>query len=173
MNTVITTLLEVIKYSVPALIVFFTINSIMKKYLNQQYNMESLKFKQDQFKEIMPLKFQAYERLALFLERIKPQQLIFRLRNTESSADSLKTSLLIAVEKEYEHNMTQQVYVSDKLWQIVSLAKEDTLALISSVEADEVQTYISQILARHASQPLNPINQALSAIKKEVEIISS
>ena len=64
------TFLEILKYSIPALIVFATVYTIMKKYMDNQYALESLKFRQGQNQDILPLKLQAYERLMLLCERI-------------------------------------------------------------------------------------------------------
>ena len=77
------------------------------------------------------MKLQAYERLSLYIQRISIPQIIYRLKKKDMSARDLHTALLITIQKEFEHNNTQQVYVSDKLWQIISLAKDETAHIIN------------------------------------------
>jgi len=174
MNEVFLQILEIFKYIIPALVVFATVYYMMKKHYQQQYNMERLKLKQQESHNSLPLKVQAYERLALFCERIRPDQLIFRLNASHMKAGDLRNAILISIQKEYEHNLTQQIYVSDKLWQIITLAKNETLNTIarSSTPSDDSTLQLSnEIITSYNDLKINPINQALIAIKKEMELI--
>lgn len=170
------TFLEIVKYTAPALIVFMTVYFIMKKYLDQQWAMENLKYKQAQSKDILPLKLQAYERLMLLCERISIPNLTYRVGVSDMNKDQLKSALIIAIQQEYEHNLTQQIYVSDSLWDIVTLAKNQTIELISKA-ADAMQAGDKPgMLIQRAEQlmtqmNMNPLDQARSAIKKEIDYI--
>ncbi len=73
------TALEISKYILPALVVFATVYFVMKRYLNMQYSTQVLKFKQEQLKNTLPIKLQAYERMAMFCERISLENLSYRL----------------------------------------------------------------------------------------------
>lgn len=77
------------------------------------------------------LRIQAYERLVLFLERIAPDALIMRLHQSGMSADGLKNDLTKAIREEFEHNLTQQVFVSEQVWALVVHAREETIQLIN------------------------------------------
>jgi hypothetical protein len=168
------TFLEILKYSIPALIVFATVYFIMKKYLNQQYNLELLKFKKDQLKNTLPLRLQAYERIALFCERITPDQLVYRLNGPQMSARDLQKSMMIAVQKEYEHNLSQQIYISENLWKIVSLAKNEVLNLISNIDTELVtdnQEFATRVIKNYRAFKMDPIAQTKTALKKETELI--
>lgn len=77
------------------------------------------------------LRIQAYERLVLFLERIAPDALIMRLHQSGMSADGLKNDLTKAIREEFEHNLTQQVFVSEQVWAQVVHAREETIQLIN------------------------------------------
>lgn len=170
------TFLEIVKYTAPALIVFMTVYFIMKKYLDQQWAMENLKYKQAQSKDILPLKLQAYERLMLLCERISTPNLTYRVGVSDMNKDQLKSALIIAIQQEYEHNLTQQIYVSDSLWDIVTLAKNQTIELISKA-ADAMQAgdkpgmLIQRAEQFMAQMNMNPLDQARSAIKKEIDYI--
>ncbi len=170
------TFFEILKYTVPAFIVFLTIYLIMKKYMDNQYALESLKFRQAQSNDVLPLKLQAYERLMLLCERISIPNLAYRLTNNNMTPDQLQTAIMIAVQQEYEHNLTQQIYVSDKLWQIISLAKDQTIQLITKagdgmLSGDTPSKLVDRANHLMDSMNMDPLSQARAAIKQEVEAI--
>jgi hypothetical protein len=174
MNEVLFQVLEILKYIIPALVVFMTIYFMMKKHYQQQYNLKLLEYRQQEAKNILPLKLQAYERLSLFCERIRPDQLIFRLNSSQMKAGDLRTAILISVQKEYEHNLTQQIYVSDSLWKIITLAKNEVINSVTSTSTSSEQSsaqLAEEIINGFQSLKINPLNQAQLAIKKEIELI--
>lgn len=174
MNEVVIALLEVIKYTVPALVVFLTVYFMMKKHYSNQYNLKLLEINKGQKENTLPLKLQAYERLALFCERIRPDQLIYRLNSPGMKAGELRNALLISIQKEFEHNLTQQIYVSDKLWKIISLSKNELINLVGSTgtnNGEDSSILAEEILKSYSTLNINPLDQSLLAIKKEVELI--
>lgn len=90
--------------------------------------------------------------------------------------EQLQTAMMIAVQQEYEHNLTQQIYISDKLWQIVTLAKDQVIQIITkAAEGMEANDPPAKLLerAQHLmdSINMNPIDQARAAIKNEINIL--
>lgn len=170
------TALEILKYILPALIVFATVYFMMKRYLDMQYSTEVLRFKQEQIKNTLPVKLQAYERMAMFCERISLDNLSYRLGSQNIDAKSLSNAMLIAIQQEFEHNMSQQVYISEKLWQIITLAKDQMQSVITTAAADQSIGNSPAALVQKATQLQkemggNPVQTAKKAIKKEIEII--
>ncbi len=169
------TALEILKYILPALIVFATVYFMMKRYLDMQYSTQILKFKQDQAKNTLPVKLQAYERMAMFCERISLDNLSYRLSSQNLDAKSMGNAMLIAIQQEFEHNMSQQVYISEKLWQIITLAKDQMQNIVSTAAADpSVTTPGALVQKAHDLQKEmggSPVNTAKRAIKKEIDII--
>lgn len=166
---ILSALLETIKYLVPAVVVYF----LMKKFLDGQQTIEQIKLKASQKNETLPLRFQAYERLSLLLERIKIPSQVMRLSTPSSEAADLKKALLISIQKEYEHNLTQQIYVSDELWQIIELAKDSALNYVNQAfgTANGSLEEFTNLLLQGNDSHLNPIIlNAQQAIRKEVEI---
>ncbi len=165
------TVLEIIKITVPALIVFLTVYVSMKYHYKKVYSIELLKSRNENLNTTLPLKLQAYERLALFCERISPQNMIFRLKNDSINVQDLTNLMILTIKQEYDHNLTQQIYVSDSLWQIVNLGKNQLIELISSVgkakhgSVDEFTTILLTALDEK-----DPIETTLKAIRKEVEL---
>ncbi len=126
-------ILEIIKITVPALIVFLTVYTLFKSYTDQQLRLRSMELKKEDRSVVLPLKLQACERLSLFCDRISLRNLLFRVRDDSMTADTLKTAMMVAIQQEYEHNISQQIYVSGNLWKIVTFAKNDTINVIHHV----------------------------------------
>lgn len=171
-------ILEIVKITVPALIVFFTVYNLLKQYLDGQHRMRLLDLKQSQQKESIPLRFQAYERLSLFCERIALPNLILRMRQEGMTTAQLKLTLLLAIQQEYEHNITQQVYVSDQLWQIIKIARDDAVNMIDVVMEDIDPKSDAKVLAgalftflQKRAATGTGVDKALIAIKKEASIL--
>ena len=169
-------ILEIIKYTLPALIVFLTTYFILKQLLKNQRQVKGFELKKDQYKIILPLKLQAYERLTLFCERAKLENVILRIRTESMSASDLHIATLIALQKEYEHNVAQQVYVSPELWEIIRLAKNETLNVVNKIKAEMPQDASGLDLSRaiftyEESNQNQPLLKALLAIKKEAGML--
>ncbi len=79
----------------------------------------------------LPLQLQAYERLVLLVERLTPQSLINRVYQTGMSATDMHVALIQTIKAEFDHNITQQIYVSSGAWDAVKTVKENTIALIN------------------------------------------
>ena len=121
---------------------------------------------------VLPLRLQAYERMALFLERIEPNQLIMRIHNPNLTVAQEQSLLLTAVRSEFEHNISQQIYISNDVWNRICNAKEDILMMISEVAeqvgANENSTpYAEALLTVSVERPV--INDALNALKADVQ----
>jgi len=169
MNNVI---LDIIKTTVPALIVFATVYYLFKTYIQQQYHLESLKIQKINAKNTLPLKLQAYERLVLLCERISIETLIYRLNTPGMEAIELRNALMIAIQQEYEHNLTQQIYVSENLWQIIKLAKEQMQNIIGSVSTgSSTSEFVANLYKTFSELKTNPVDFAKTALKKETELI--
>jgi hypothetical protein len=127
-------------------------------------------------KKSIPMKLQAYERLLLFCERISVPNLIFRLRTQNMRSDELMHAMMIAIQHEYEHNLTQQLYVSDPLWQIVSLAKNEVQGLIAEsmdkIDMNQATNITAdQLIAYTTKWPKDPLETAKQAIKQEAHSV--
>lgn len=115
------------------------------------------------------LQLQAYERLSLLLERIAVQNILLRRPAGELSAQQYTASLLLTIREEFEHNVTQQVYVSDPLWQIVLQARDNVSQLIvrAAEGADSGKQVANRLLHMSQNQPADPIALAQRAIRQE------
>lgn len=169
-------LLEIIKTTVPALVVFATVFYLMKHFLANQYQTRVLEYKQNQQSTTIPLRLQAYERLSLFCERISIPSLVLRVRGEGMTASELRLAMMVAVQKEFEHNITQQVYVSDNLWKIVKIARDDVVNVINVVYHDvdpqaDARVFSQQLFQFIQDREALPLDKALVAIKKEAGLL--
>jgi hypothetical protein len=172
MNTV----LEILKLTIPGLIVFATAYFILKQYLNSQVTLKQLELKRDQQNTTTPLRLQAYERLSLFCERVNLPSLMLRVRQDGMSAGQFKALLMLNIQQEYEYNITQQVYVSDQLWEIVKISRDDSVSTISLASEmvnnqSDNQELVQAILSILEKRGVTAIDMALQAIKKEASIL--
>jgi len=168
--------LEILKYVLPALIVFFTTFYIIKKFFENEDKKRKVDIMVENQKTITPIKLQAYERLILFLERISAESLIMRVNKTTMSCRDLQTELLSNIRAEFEHNLSQQIYISSKAWEIIKNAKSNMVKLINQV-SDNVDNKapsikLSQgILEKVIDIKKAPTFDAIEFLKKEVQTI--
>ncbi len=171
-----TTILEILKYTIPGLLVFLTAYFMLKTYLDKQLQLKQVEMQRANKKNSLPLKLQAYERLSLLCERSSIPNLVLRLKTKEGTVASLRMAMLIALQQEFEHNITQQIYVSEQLWEILQLARNETVSIIEAVAEQLDPQAPSEELARRllafAEQAeKQPMQTALLAIKKEAAIL--
>ena len=168
--------LEILKFTLPALIMFWAVHSLFGQFLEGQNKIKLLELQSKKQDTTLPLRLQAYERLSLFCERISIPNLMLRLKTDDMQSGALRYAMLMAIQQEFEHNITQQVYVSEKLWQIINLAKEDTMSMIGAIgetvnpqsNATELSTALINAMNERVDYPLGT---ALSAIKKEASVL--
>jgi hypothetical protein len=126
-------LTEVLKYTLPALIVFLTAYALHTRYLKNEAAAKTLELRMKRDKEITMLRLQAYERLALFLERINPVSVIGRVRTPDMLATELQYAIVKNIREEFEYNLSQQVYVGPETWEVIVASKEEILKLVNLI----------------------------------------
>ncbi len=172
MNTV----LEILKYTIPALVVFITAYSILSIFFKSQKEQKQMELALKYQSEIVPIKLQAYERLVIFLERMFPESLVIRENSVELNNQQLQRKLILAIRTEFEHNISQQIYVSETLWTAIKKAKDSTIQLIN---AEATQTVPNQpsielgkaIIEAHMQLDIKPIAVAISLAKEEIKLL--
>ena len=163
------TLLEIL---LPSFIVGLTAYLIVNKYLDYERGRQKLEIERIRQEIIFPARMQAYERTILFLERSTPESLIRRVLKGGMSARLFQTDLIGVIRNEYEHNLSQQVYISATSWGMVKTATEETIRLInvaaSTLNATAEGTDLAQNILRITAQVSQlPTHIAIDHIKKE------
>lgn len=168
--------LELLKYTLPGLIVFLTAYFVLRQYLRHQEQMKLMELKQNANAVTLPLKLQAYERLSLFCERISIPSLILRLNQPGMNTQALRYVMLISIQKEFEHNITQQMYISEQLWKIIKIASDqvvDTINLISSRIGNDSpsEVFVESYYKFSEELKFDSLEKALAAIKQEAALL--
>ncbi len=122
---------QILGYCIPALVVFFTTYAVLRAFLDREQKMRLMEFRQAHLREALPVRLQAYERLTLFLERIALNNLLPRVRKQEMNLAEFRVALINNIRMEYEHNLSQQVYVSAEAWAMIRASKEETISVIN------------------------------------------
>ena len=122
------------------------------------------------------LKMQAYERLTIFLERTDPWRLLSVIDKTEKNIENIESNILNVLLSEFEYNLSQQVYVSDELWDMIVASKNQTINLISSVKNSlkrnsKGEDFFNSLKLILQNQQLTPAKIALDYLKQEVRSI--
>ena len=107
----------------------------------------------------------------MLCERISVDHLAYRLGHPDMSTNDLKNAMLIAIQQEYEHNVSQQVYISENLWKIIHLAKEQMQAVISNAEGDTNAALIENAKKHFQESKADPIGYAKNAIRSEAQLL--
>lgn len=81
---------------------------------------------------VINLELQAAERFVLYLERISPDRLVMRLHQTGMSAKMLQSEMLRSIREEFDHNLSQQIYISENSWQLIKNAKDEMVKFVSA-----------------------------------------
>jgi hypothetical protein len=123
---------------------------------------------------ILTLRLQAYERLVLYLERISPDNLIVRLNDPELTAFQFQTLLVKTIRDEFEYNLSQQLYISSRAWELVKNAKEETINMInqatSQLPAGATSAELIRLLfGKYLEKEKHPVNIALDEVKREIQ----
>ena len=122
---------ELIKYLLPSLIVLACAYLTIRQFLIREEQKQRLELAMANQKVITPIRLAAFERVVLFLERIYPGNLLVRVQEPGMSAKDFHKALITTIRAEYEHNMSQQIYLSDESWEAVKTAKESIVELIN------------------------------------------
>ena len=147
---------------------------LLQHFFNKQLKESEKELINQKAKSYLPLKIQAYERAILFLERIDPNNLIIRIHKPTMNASKLHLEILKQIREEYNHNMSQQIYISPKSWAELIKGKEETIQIAKTAfgqlkndaNAIELSTKIFEIIAK---LPHNPAAQARKLIIREFQ----
>ena len=166
-------LLEILKYALPSVLVILITYVMLSNFMNNEEKRRSFLLRRETRKTSMSHKLNAYERLSLFLERITPSSLLLRVPAQNLVVKEYHRLLLQSIRSEFEHNLSQQIYVSDPVWQQVVLAKNATIGIINKLvqecQPDAPASDLSTKVLNHTMEMDRfPTQQALTILKAEL-----
>ncbi|MBN4061780.1 MAG: hypothetical protein COA57_06325 [Flavobacteriales bacterium] len=164
---------DILKIAIPAGLVVLVAYLIVKKFFENEEKKRRYESRKGNQQYTLPVRLQAYERMILFLERVSPESMLMRMNKPGMSAKALQSELTKTIRQEYEHNMAQQIYISNGAWELVKNAKEEMIRLVN-IAASKMRdkatglelsktifTMISEVGAL-------PTHVAINYLKKEV-----
>jgi hypothetical protein len=169
-----TELLNYLAYLLPAIIAGFIGFYFFKTYVNHQKEMQYLSLRKENRSEVLPLRLQAFERLILFLERISPGQLLSRVKPVGENKYDYENLLIASIEQEFEHNLVQQVYVSQKCWDAIKASKNSTISMIRRTSMSDKITSAQKLREEILTDLLeksSPSDTGIAFIKNEIKQI--
>lgn len=148
---------------------------ITKRYFDNQQKEQMLQMRIDEHREavkqVTPIRLQAYERMALYLERISPESLVLRCYQPGMDTKLLQGVMTKVIRDEWEHNLSQQVYLSSEAWAMIREAKEQMIGVINSaaitVPADADPARLASTIFATVAEGQLPTAPALEYLKRE------
>lgn len=166
-----TQVISYVAYLLPAIVVGIVAYYFFKGHTANEEGRRRYLVQKEAQKQVLPLRLQAYERITLFLERIDLNKLLVRIKPFSDSKDEYETLLIQNIEQEFDHNLTQQVYVSAECWNVVKAAKNATINIIrqgnmhvKDGNVDKMREYLVQQFMEEVS----PSQKAMGYVKEEV-----
>jgi len=169
-------LLEILKYTVPALIVFLTVWVMLRAWSRNEDKRRKSEFNMHISDEILPVRLQAYERSILLLERISPDSMILRISRNDYTARQLQQELLTNITSEFEHNIAQQTYISTEAWEKMKTVKNKVINLVNEtskeIKPDASGPTLGKLILERLTELTNPPTQvAIDFLKEEVKTL--
>lgn len=167
------TLFDILKITIPALIVFLTAWVLLRNLMKNEEGRRKQELILQNSRNVVPIKLQAYERIILFLERISLESLLLRISTSEMTVSQLQSALLTTIRSEFEHNLSQQIYMSPQAWEVVKNARSNMIRMINS-EAEELSgtspaiDLSKKLLEKVMELESEPTRAAIDFIKAEV-----
>lgn len=165
---------DVVVLGLGIFIALIAIYYVLKNDIQRFFNLKAIELNKESKAHILPLRLQAHERLIIFVDRINPANLLVRLHQQGIGIATLQAGILNEVRSEYQHNITQQLYVDSVTWTVVRKLKDDTIAMINNavqgLPPDANGIELSKAILQHmASIDENPYNLTIELIKKDIQ----
>lgn len=155
------------------MIVIVVVYYLLRTYLENEQKKQLMELKSAAQKLITPVRLQSYERMVLFLERISPQNLILRVSKQGMKPLEMQTAMIQTIREEFDHNITQQLYITGTGWEMIRNAREEMIRTINTAAAslgenDDTTRFAGIIMEQWSARKKNPIQQAIDFLKEEI-----
>lgn len=164
---------DILKITIPALLVMLTAWLVLRNLIKNDQDKRRQELILQNSRTVTPIRLQAYERIILFLERISLESLIVRVSSTGMSANQLHSAMLNAIRSEFEHNLSQQIYMSPQAWEVVRNARSNMIKIINSEVEKLPGNSTAMALSKHLLEHImklekEPTRAAIDYLKGEI-----
>lgn len=169
-----TQIIELISYSLPTIIIAFIGYNLFELYTKNEREKRQYLLQRDTKTDILPIRLQAYERMTLFIERINPSQLLVRITPISEDKNDYQNFVIAQIEQEFEHNLAQQIYITEECWSVLIKAKNATIqSILSATKNEKVgdANQLREFILKDLTEKQSPTNIALSYLKNEVSLL--
>ncbi|HON19099.1 MAG TPA: hypothetical protein PK990_08020 [Salinivirgaceae bacterium] len=163
---------DIVRWILPSFMVFIAMWLVMAKFqiIERQKQLHEQQKKDSQ--TLLPIRLRAHERMLLFLERIDPEAMVMRMQRPNITVQEFHSQMLREIRQEWNHNVTQQLYLSDKTWIIIKNAKENVVKIINTeagkLKPGDPSIKLSQVLLENFSRNDSPTKEAIDALKNDI-----
>lgn len=164
-------ILSYFAYLLPAIVVGIVAYHFFKGHTAAEEGRRRFLLQKEAQKNMLPMRLQAYERFTLFLERIAPNKLLVRVAPFSDDVDAYEKLLTKSIEQEFEHNIAQQIYVTNDCWNMINAAKNATIQIIRKTAMNEKVDNahkLRETIIQHFIDETSPSQKALLYLKQEV-----
>lgn len=165
---------DLLKITIPGILILYTAYLMVRSFMQRQLDEQMMALRHKNQETVLPIRLQAYERICLLLERISPNNIIPRLSDREFTAKQFQGLLISEIRSEFNHNLSQQVYMSQDAWTYVSGAVEQLISLINEA-GNELSPDASglelahKVFEKSMQNQQDTIRGALSFVKSEIQ----
>ena len=164
-------IIELLSYTLPAVVTGVVAYYFFDLHTKNEEGRRRYLLNKEAQKNALPLRLQAFERMTLYMERINPTKLLIRIAPLSQDKNDYENLIIAQIEQEFEHNLTQQIYMSDECWTIIVTAKNATIQMIRRANrSDRVDSAdkLREVLLNDLMEKQSPSNAALAYIKNEL-----
>jgi len=146
---------------------------VVRAFIRRDQDLRVLEIRAATGRETRLLRLQAYERMVLFLERISPAAVVSRVVNPDMINHELQLAMIRDIRSEFEHNLSQQLYISSDAWGLIVSAKDEIIKAIgliaSHMPADTSGQQVARVILESIdkSGQMLPNHTALEYLKNE------
>lgn len=167
---------EVLSIFVPIVMLAVTLWVVTRYYLKTEKEKLIVSIGLKNKEIITPIRLQAYERLVLLLERMDSAQSIIRNAQLGQTVSQLQQSLITNIREEFDHNLSQQLYISNEAWSKIRVAREAAITRLNEAAAgltpDAPATELAQLMFQgDAENASSEIREALNFLKNEAYML--
>ena len=166
-------LMDILKITIPALLVLIAAWLVLRGMTKNDQDKRRQELILQTSRTVTPIKLQAYERIVLFLERISLESMLVRVSSPGMNASQLHSALLTTIRSEFEHNLSQQIYMSPQAWEVVRNARSNMIKIINSEMEKMPEKASGMELSRKLLETImeldkEPTRAAIDYIKAEI-----
>ncbi len=161
---------EALAYAIPSIVTGAVAYFIFSGFVKQGTQEKKLEMLAEKKKDSLPIRLQAYERMLLFCERINPVKLLLRVKPIGTNTQDYLRLLLASIDQEYDHNMVQQLYITDECWNVIIASKAAVMNTLKQIAntSDSAGDFRENVLLEYSKKEPQT-DTAVAFLKNEVK----